>query len=126
MEIQPSNNYGPRNLTHKERTKLLDQLKDALNWIETYKNKEPILRSVEERKTYKLKSAESARISNQLSQHALIVRNQLAYLLTDTMEIMEIAMDMDPDDKIKLRQYQQLKRAYLKFMNIFKRDFRNN
>jgi len=126
MEIPPSSYDRPRNLTHKERSELLDQLKDALNWIETYKNKEPILRSLEERKTYKLKSAESARISNQLSQHALIVRNQLAYLLTDTMEIMEIAIDMDPNDKKKLRQYQQLRRAYLKFMNIFKRDFRNN
>jgi hypothetical protein len=113
-------------LSDRERAELLDQLKSDLNWIETYKMKEPLLRSAEEKKLYSQKSASSALISHRLSQHALLMRNQLAYLLTNTMEIMEIAMDMDPSDSEKFKAYRRLQRSYMKFMRAFKNEFRKN
>jgi hypothetical protein len=113
-----------KRLSNRERTALLNQLKDELNWIEIMK--EPMLRSPEEKKLYAEKSASSGRISHHLSQHALILRNQLAYLLTDTMEIMEIAIDMDPSDNEKYEAYRRLRSSYMKFMRAFKNDFRKN
>jgi hypothetical protein len=90
---------------------LLARLKDALDWIEKYKSKEPLLRYREEKEIHRQKSAESANISRQLSQHALILRNQVACLLTDIMEAMEIAMDKDPNNKEKYQEPVNLRKS---------------
>ena len=127
MELNPSNQNGYlKKLTYQERMQLLDKLKQMLYWMEEYGKKKPLARSKEERKLYKQKSTESTLLSNQLSQHALIARNQLGYLLIDTMEVMEIAMDIDPHDDEKYFAYRQLKKAYVKFMKAFHHDFRKN
>jgi len=119
------NEYVKR-LTDTERNQLIEKLQQALDWIDEYDQKEPILRSQEDKKKYLQKSSETAVISHQLSQHALIVLNQVAYLLTDTMEVMEIAMDIDPSDDDKYYTYCELRKSYVKFMKAFKREFRNN
>ena len=127
MELNPSDQNGHlKKLTYQERMHLLDKLKQMLYWMEDYGKKKPLTRSKEERKLYKEKASESALLSNQLSQHALIARNQLGYLLIDTMEVMEIAMDIDPHDDEKYLAYRQLRKAYVKFMKAFRQDFRKN
>ena len=94
--------------------------------MDQYEMKEALLRTNADEELYRKKSSSSRMISHQLSQHALIVRNQLAYLLTDTMEVMEIAMDMDPGDNEKFKAYRRLQRSYMKFMRAFKNEFRKN
>ena len=127
MKPNPSNrNDHLRRLSDSERQTLLEQLQEKLDWIDEYELKEPLLRTDSDKELYKKKSSESGTISRQLSQHALMLRNQLAYLLTDTMEMLEIAMDIDPSDDEKYEAYHELKRVYVKFMRAFKRDFRNN
>jgi hypothetical protein len=115
-----------KKLTYNQRLDLLDKLKSTLSWMEEYDKKEPLIRTPEDKKLYRKKASESALMSNQLSQHVFIARNHLAYLLIDTMEVMEIAMEIDPDDDEKYYAYRELKRSYRKFMSAFKDDFRKN
>src|SRR4030095_7387256 len=117
MKLNPSDRKDHlRRLNDIEREQLLQQLKQTLDWIDQYETREPILRSYEDNALYKKKSRESTRLSRQLSQHALISLQQLAYLLTDTMEVIEIAMDIDRSDNEKYYVYRELRKNYVKFM----------
>ena len=122
----PNRNDHLRRLSDIERQQVLQELKQTLDWIDEYEEKDPFLRSYEEIVMYKQKSLRSATISRQLMQHALIGLHQLAYMLTDAMEVIEIAMEIDPRDKKKYHAFRELRKTYVKFMKAFKRDFRNN
>jgi hypothetical protein len=127
MKYNPSDhNAYLIKLNYQEREDLLEKLKQMLFWMEDFDKKDPLTRTEEDKKMYEEKASESALLSNQLSQHALIACNQLGYLLIDTMQVMEIAMDVDPDDDEKYYAYRELKRSYRKFMRAFREDFKKN